>query len=628
VARDVQAAGVSVRPLAEPVQAPPSPPPPPSALRRLQPLIVLAGAALVVACLYWAQAVLMPLALAILLSFLLTPLVAAVQRRGVHRVVAVVLVVALVFSVLGAVAWVLAVQAASLGDELPKYRTNIKEKIADLRAVGRGGSLEKVQETVKSAAGEAERENPPPAGPIRREPPTPVVVQADRSSEIWSLPVVLGPWLEPLATGGLVVVLVVFMLLERQDLRNRLLRLMGHGRLALTTKALDEAGERITRYLVMQSLINATFGGGVTLGLLALGVPYAVTWGFLAAVLRFIPYVGPWIGALLPVTLSLAVFPGWTKPLLVVALFLVLELFTNMVLETLLYAGAAGISQVALLMAVAFWTWLWGPVGLLLATPLTVCAVVFAKHVPALDFLTVMLGDAPVLATDVSYYQRLLAGDQDEAADIVERQLKVGAPDRVYDGLLLPALVLARRDRALGAITAEDEASVLRATREILDDLAPAVAVPGGEGPPGRLRLLACPVGDESNAVAGAMLAHVVDPARVALQATAAAMLSSETVEVAAASGCEAVLVVSLPPGGLAPARYLVKRLRARLPGTRLLVGRWAVGHAGEDAEAVRALLVRAGADEVAVTLADARDAVLRLAQLDLEAAAPARAGS
>ena len=262
--------------------------------------VVTAG---VIAALYYGQIVLIPVALAILLSFLLTPVVRLFERLGIGRVVSVLAVGVLTYAVLGAAAWIVTVQGASLIKALPEYRHNIRQKVADVRSFGRGGTIERLQETVEEATG------PSPAPPA-----APVVVEKDKTWDLWGVPAAVGPWLAPLATAGLVAVLVPFILLERGGLTDRVIQLMGRRRLAITTKALDETAERVSRYLLMQSIINATYGSLVMAGLFLLGVPYAVLWGFLAAVLRFIPYVGPWIGALLPVALSLAVFPGWTRP--------------------------------------------------------------------------------------------------------------------------------------------------------------------------------------------------------------------------------------------------------------------------------------------------------------------------
>ncbi len=276
---------------------------------------------------------------------------------------------------------------------------------------------------------------------------------------------------ERFVSAGLVIVLVIFMLVQREDLRNRLIRLVGYGRLTFTTSALEEAGQRISRYLLMQTIINSSFGLTVGWVLYLIGIPYAVLWGFFAAGLRFIPYVGAFAATIMPSALSLAVFQGWLWPILVVGIFVALELICNMVLEPLLYAESAGVSGVALLVAVAFWTWLWGPIGLVLATPLTVCVVVLGKYLPRLDFIGVLMSDQPAMESNISYYQRLLAMDQAEAAEIVEEHLKNHPAEQIYDEILVPALISARSDRDLGRLTADGEQFIFRATREILDDL-------------------------------------------------------------------------------------------------------------------------------------------------------------
>ena len=432
-------------------------------VKRIGPWLHVVAMALVVAVLYFGQAILVPIALAGLLAFLLTPVVVFLQRY-LGRIPAVLLAVILAFSVIGGIGWSVTGELRALAHELPSYRHTIRQRIADLRGASRGSAVEKVQETVKDIK-EAMQSD---ASPTVREKPV-AVKTVETPTDLWGFPTALGPFLDALATGGLVVILAVFMLLERQELRNRIIRLAGSGRVSRVTTALDEAGSRISRYLFLQSIINGIFGLGVGIGLALLGVPHALLWGLLGAALRFVPYIGPWIAALAPIALSLAVFSGWTRPLLVVALFVGLELFTNIVLETLLYAGAAGVSQVGLLVAIAFWTWIWGPAGLLMATPLTVCLVVLARHVPSMQFLATLLGDEPAFSPDVAYYQRLLADDRDEAAEIVEATLAASGPATVYDAVMLPALNYARRDA--GELSSVQEQNVLRGTVAILDDL-------------------------------------------------------------------------------------------------------------------------------------------------------------
>ena len=429
--------------------------------------VTFAGCVLVVAVLYWTQVVLVPIALAGLLTFILAPVVARLQRR-IGRVAAVLVVVTGGAVIVGGGAWASFTQFSRVAADLPSYRANIRQKIADVRQAGEGGSLEKVQATFDDI--KTELQKPDPREPARGTAARPIVVRSEQVADWWSFPTWLGPVVGPLATGGFVLVLVIFMLLERDDLRGRLIGLIGHGHLAVTTKAFEEASGRVSRQLLMQALVNAIYGACVAIGLWTLGVPYALFWAVVGASMRFIPYVGPVVAAGAPILVSLAVLPGWTQPFWVVGFFAALELFTNLVLETVLYAGAAGVSQVSLLVAVAFWTWLWGPIGLLLATPLTVCVVVLGKHVPGLEFLSTLMADTPALTPDIAYYQRLLARDQSDAFERIERHQAAEGRETVYDALLLPALNYAERDRLEGRLSPSEEEMIIGATRELLTD--------------------------------------------------------------------------------------------------------------------------------------------------------------
>ena len=313
------------------------------------------------------------------------------------------------------------------------------------------------------------------------------------------------------------VALVIFILLEREELRNRMIRLFGHGRLAVTTKAFDEAGRRVSRYLLVQSLVNLVYGVGVAVGLFFIGVPYAILWAALAGMLRFIPYVGPTIGFVAPVVVALAVFEGWMRPVLVVGLFVALELFTNLVLESVLYAGAIGVSQVALLIAIAFWSWLWGPLGLLLATPLTVCLAVLGKYVPGLEFVSTLISDEPVLTTDLTYYQRLLAGDLAEAGDLLERHLAAEAPDSVFDAVMLPALSYAERDRMEDRLDAHEELAVIEATATLLNDMLETPRSAAAGAAKGEMPVLGLAADGSADVLALRMLAHLLADTAVTL---------------------------------------------------------------------------------------------------------------
>jgi hypothetical protein len=340
-----------------------------------------------------------------------------------------------------------------------------------------------------------------------------------------------------------------------------------------------------------------------------------LVWAALGAALRFIPYIGPVLGAGAPILVSLAALPGWAGPLWVVGLFVVLELFTNLVLETVLYAGAAGVSQVALLASVAFWTWLWGPLGLLLATPLTVCLVVLGKHVPGLEFVGTLIADTPALAPEHGYYQRLLARDQAEAADLIERHIKTEPHRSVYDALLLPALNYAERDRLEQRLSLEEETAVIDSTRELLLDAAESIRRLNPEPseapdqqplpcPREPLRVLGYAANGVADELALAMLAHVLDDLPIVVEITRTRMQASELVSLVHERGFTVVCIADLPPSPPSKTRYLVKRLRAALPEVRVLVGRWAPPALADESTQV---LRDTGANLVASTLLESR---------------------
>jgi predicted PurR-regulated permease PerM len=591
--------------------------------RKAPSLFLLPTVVLVIAALYWAQAVFIPVAISILLTFLLSPVADSLERLRLGRVVSVILIVILAFSFLIAVGWLVSFQLTSVANELPTYRKNIQQKIADIRGAGKGGALEKVQKTAEEVKKElAKNDEAVKAQPKPRE----VVVQAEQSSTFWPLPLDIAPMLERLASGGLAIVLVIFMLIQREDLRNRLIRLVGYGRLTTTTRALEEASQRISRYLLMQSTINASFGLAIGVSLSLIGLPYALLWGFLAAMLRFIPYVGPWAAAIMPSALSMIVFEGWMWPALVIAVFLILELINNMILEPLLYGESAGVSEVGLLVAIAFWTWLWGPVGLILATPLTVCVVVLSKYVPQLDFISVLMGDEPVMQSNVSYYQRLLAGDQDEAEEILEDYLKTHPMEQIYDDVLVPALNDVKRDFKFGKLDESSQQFVFGATRNILEELnslkpktsanttasvkPTSIDIDHSAAPP-KVRIVGCPVRDEAEELALLMCRQLLASTRYEMEILADEALTSEVVDQVAEKRPALICIVSLPPGGLAQTRYLCKRLRLRFPDTRILIGRLGTQTANH-----RDVLLAAGADKVATTMIELRDQVMQLSPI------------
>ena len=564
------------------------------------------GYVLIVAVLYWGQGVIVPVALAMLLTFVLTPIVTPLQRR-LGRRPAVLVTAALTFSAIGLAGWGLTSQLTSVVQELPQYQQNIRQKIRDIRWLGRGGSVEKLQNTVADIQNEIQKDTHPDGGA------RPLIVQASEAAGLWQFPTTLGAWLESFATAGLVIVLVIFMLLERQELRNRLISLFGN--VAVTTRALDEAGRGVSRYLLTQSLINLGFGVGVGIGLWCIGLPYVLLWACLAAALRFIPYIGAWISAAAPLLISLAMFADWTHPLLVLGLFLGLELLMNMLVEPVFFAGAAGISAVGLIVAVAFWAWLWGPLGLLLATPLTVCLVVMGRYVRGAEFLSVLIADQPVLEPAVSLYQRLLAGDLAEAGDLVERYVREKPPDSVYDALILPALGYAQRDRAEARLESERERAIVEAASELLDELAPvadtrepATAAATGDGPV--LTVLGWPASGEADIAALRMLRQMLAGTPVTLEMLGEVTLVTDVLARARERDARVVFVSDLQPGPPSRARYLVKRLHASAPNMKVIVGRWAPASAADEDAAA---LIAAGAERVVTTLVESRSELCRL---------------
>jgi hypothetical protein len=376
---------------------------------------------------------------------------------------------------------------------------------------------------------------------------------------------------------------------------------------------------------VMQSLINGSYGLAIGIGLYFVGLPYSLLWGLFAGLLRFIPYAGVWIGLLVPSVLAWAVFPGWLWPLVVMGLFLVLEFTVSMVLEPLLYGHSAGISQVALLIAIAFWAWIWGPVGMIIATPITVCLVVLGKYIPQMSFLVVLMSDEPVMQTEVTYYQRLLASDYEEAVEIVEDYLGGDhAAEQVYDQVLLPAVYQAKLDYRRGKLTATDEEFVNRATSDIIEEIdiddvkhrnAGDGAAPGNHEErsvsSAAVKAVACPARDDSDALALRMLQRLLDTEHCHIE-IAPRSAALDVQQLGAGQKPVLICIGSVAPGGMAQARHLAKKLRAQLPKAKILIGRWGLANEFSEIEEQRKLLLAAGADQVDATLIEARNHILQ----------------
>src|SRR5215475_500801 len=396
---------------------------PAAALSGIWGLLLLA---FVVAALYFGRSVFVPIALATLITFLLSRLVTRLER-WIGRIAAVLVTVIAMFTIFGAVSWVIGHQVIDLADKLPDYQANISTKIRSLRLPAAGplarfsSSLQALQNELIAPSPAPSTTRAPGGDSLTKKAPSlatpiPVKVIEGRSVIPQLMQETLSAILSPLGTGALVLLLVIFMLLKREDLRGRLIRLVGQGRISTTTRAMEDAGRRVSRYLSTQFLVNTCYGICVASGLHLIGVPNAALWGLLAGVLRFIPYVGPWAGALLPVLLSFAISTSWFTPLMTIALFIVLEAIVSNFVEPWVYGANTGVSPIALIISAVFWTWLWGPVGLVLSTPITVCLAVMGRHVPRLEFLGILLSEDQPLAPHEEFYHRLLSFSVDAAA--------------------------------------------------------------------------------------------------------------------------------------------------------------------------------------------------------------------
>ena len=591
---------------------------------KLSPLLVLGMLVLVVASMYWARPVLIPVALAMLLTFVLSPVDTLLRRFGIARGFSVTIIAFSTLTLVIVIGWAVSVQVEEFANHLPGYQGNLKKRIDDLQ-VGKGTTLDRVRVEFEQLLGDVK---PEPDGGTPSEGPTtaPVLVKVQEqkfSSGMWQLSPILLPVLESLVHIFLVVMLVIFMLLEREELRNRVIRVLGYGRLSVTTQALDEAGQRVSHYLFSQFIINGSLGLSIGLGLFFLGVPYALMWGFLVMALRFIPYVGIWIAAILPFAVSLATSSTWWQPLSVLALFAVLEPIVGMVIEPLLFSRSAGTSNLSMLIAIAFWAWLWGPVGLLLATPMTACLAVVAKYVPQLEFIAVLLGDQQVMRSSGAYYKLLAAQEQDEAEAIVEEQLKLHSAEQVFDEVFIPALHYAKRDSHVGLLTEDELEFIYRSMREIIE----RIGVPAGAAiaakessdttpPADRLRVQLWPAHDEGDAIALLMLKQLLDPARFEVVESPAGGALSEVVKDIESKRPAVLCVGFVPPGGLSAARRLIKQLHTQQAELTIVAGHWGLLEKVGDA---RELLTDAGATHVTATLIEARDQITQAGNADVK---------
>ncbi|HEX5413885.1 MAG TPA: AI-2E family transporter [Terriglobia bacterium] len=566
-------------------------------------LLTLIAVIVVIAVLYFAREVLVPMALAVLLSFLLTPVVVQLEKARLGRIPAVLMVLVLAVALVVAGGWGLAGQLTEIVDHLPTYTANIQKKIQSLHS---SGGLNRAINAVKGLNDELSAPGPERRGARGHsqvshaskergisspENPMPAKVEASTNGFKY-LRGLLGPAASILARVVIVIVFTLFMLAKREDLRNRVIRLASKGQLNLMTQALDDASTRISRYLLLQLLVNSSYGVLFGLGLYLLGIPHALLWGVLGGILRFIPYFGTLIGAVFPIALALAVFPGWSHALYVLGLYLVIELIIAYVMEPWLYGVHTGISPFAILVAAVFWTMLWGPVGLILSVPLTVCLMVMGRHIPHLEFIGILLGDEPVLAPAANFYQRLLAMDLEEARDIARAYLKEKPLGSLYQSVLIPALSLEEQDRHAGSLDQETEAFICQGIKELIEEFGESTqkealtAETDGKAAPGAaveplidtrlssVHIICVPARDDSDAMIALMLAQLLDRAGYDAKSLAIGAVE-DMLEKAVEQKARVVCVSALPPFALGQARSLCRRLRTRLPELKIVLGLW-----------------------------------------------------
>ena len=593
----------------------------------------------VVAALYFGRSVLVPIALATLITFLLSRLVTRLER-WIGRIAAVLVTVIAVFSIVAAASWVIGRQVIDLADKLPHYQTNIVAKIRSLRLPA-GGPLARFSSSVHalqkevvapSTASETDRDrgnSTRTARPVAS--PIPVKVIEGRSAIPQLMQETLGAILSPLGTAALVLLLVIFMLLKRDDLRGRLIRLIGQGRISTTTRAMEDAGRRVSRYLSTQFLVNTCYGICVAVGLQLIGVPNAALWGLLCGVLRFIPYIGPWAGALLPVLLSFAISTSWFTPLMTITLFVVLEVIVSNFVEPWVYGANTGVSPLALIISAVFWTWLWGPVGLVLSTPMTVCLAVMGRHVPRLEFLGILLSEDQPLAPHEEFYHRLLSFSIDSAEEFATKYVETESLTGLYDNVLIPAIGAVEIDAHRGSITTEQRTSALQRVHEIIDDFSGSEASSNdaheqkielaGAASPTDSRVVCLPASAYCDELAGEMLAQLLRNQGFVSENVPARLKHEELIDHAVEVQPECICISVVPPTSIAQARHLASAIRDRLKSVTILVGVWSVRF---DAEKLRQRLRGAYVSDVAVSLADAVQRIYKMTAAIPDAMLPA----
>ncbi|HSU41194.1 MAG TPA: AI-2E family transporter [Polyangiaceae bacterium] len=554
--------------------------------------------ALVVAILALGRPVFVPVTLAFYLAFILTPPSERLERLGLPRGVAIASITGAAFSALGVVGVVLVSQAAELAGQMRTYAVQMSAKLSSLHSAQRG-----VVQDLVNAVSELGRILD--SETVKLEDTTPVRVVSGGLSGFERLEQAVGPLLGPVALSVVIVVMAIFVIGKREDLRGRLIRLVGTQNVTVTTRTMVEAVNRVSHFLLTQACINAGFGTAIAVGLYFIGVPYALLWGALAALLRFVPLLGSAVATLLPTLAAFAIFPGWYHALFTLGFFFALDLLTANLVEPVVLGKRAGVSPLGLLISALFWAWLWGPVGLVLATPLTVCAAVVGRHVPRLAFLTTLLGDEPGLRPSVEFYQRILAKATRDAQRLAKSQVTETSLGETLEELVVPALGLMLLDQNQQTIGPSAAARVVKDMSDIVSRLS---ATTTASAPPVHSRkIVAIPAESDADQLLLELLALTLAGHAPLVRLAHASRANS--VAAAIEEQPDVVCIAAYPPSGSANARYLCRRLRAALPDARLLV--LAPDAVNSRSKEAAARFREAGANDVVYGLREASELLL-----------------
>jgi predicted PurR-regulated permease PerM len=584
---------------------------------RTTSVLTVGTTVVVIAGLYFGRSVLIPITLAILLSFLLAPLVEALHRICLPNFLAAVLAVALALGVILALGGLIGTQVAELSGQVPRYASTIETKIETVQtfavsrfdAIMRGiGRQLLPHATQQPATGGTQQQTP---GNSERQP-IPVEVHQPASSAMQVAEQIIEPLVNPLAALAIVFIVSTFILAQREDLRDRIIRLFGAADLHRTTVAMDETARRLSRYFLAQLAINMSFGVIIGVALYFIGLPSPLLWGIIAALLRFLPYIGSPLAALLPLLLAAATSPGWATVFWTAALFGGGEAIMGQVVEPLVYGHSTGLSPFAVVVAAVFWTWLWGPIGLILATPLTLCFMILGRHFEQLEFLDILLGDRPALRPDESFYQRMLANDPDEAREQAEQFLKEAPLARYYDEVAVPGLRRATIDATRGALDAAEVERVLESAYALIEDMADE-AKPDASSPPAwqadRGSVLCIAGRGPMDEAAARMLSQLLGERGIAAHAVPHRAVSRSELPALGSRGADMLCLCYLDlEGGISHIRYLLRRVRRVLPASPIVVGIWPSGAAALHDERMRLAI---SADHYVTSLQEAVDACL-----------------